>query len=491
MNSKEHSVESIKVSSNGIPYVKSWLPWIGSGLKFGTDTDNFIKDCQRKHGDAFTLLLGGKRVHVLTNPHDFSTVFKQVADLRFDPIQEELAPRMFGYKANDLQMSHDEHHAVLYRKFKGENLEAPTIGMQLELERLFLKQSSDWQSGLLLEFIQQIAFEAGTNALFGEGSYNDDRYKSFRKIDHSLPLLAAGVPRWLIPGIVRAQHLLGKDLSEDNISKSAAMIFVKDLYQKSAADEETLSALHGGMLWTAQANTVLVAFWTVFFIYQNPTIQTLVEQEVRGVLADVHVKTILNTPMLSLDVLAKMHIVEACIQEAMRMCSSIVSMRKAINNTSLGLFNGKHLTINTGEYVGVYTRSCHFDDEIYPEPNIFKHDRFLDRTKIFQKSGVPVKDYLVPFGGGQTLCPGRHFALNEFKIIVSILIQWFDIKLKDISTPAFNLRRVGLGALPPTTDVNFKFRKRSLDEMTNLFTRTEKQNITSISGESSKCPFTK
>ena len=55
------------------------------------------------------------------------------------------------------------------------------------------------------------------------------------------------------------------------------------------------------------------------------------------------------------------------------------------------------------------------------------------------------------FGGGKHLCRGRHFALNEPKLIVISMLQKFDCNLKssDFSEPVY----VGSGFLFPNRDM--------------------------------------
>ena len=62
---------------------------------------------------------------------------------------------------------------------------------------------------------------------------------------------------------------------------------------------------------------------------------------------------------------------------------------------------------------------------------------------------------VMPFGGGESLCPGRHVAKNEIAQFIRQILLEYDVELlpEDASSPpAFDAARVGLGIYPPATD---------------------------------------
>lgn len=95
----------------------------------------------------------------------------------------------------------------------------------------------------------------------------------------------------------------------------------------------------------------------------------------------------------------------------------------------------------------------------------FRFDRYIQdgREKTdFYKDGQKLKYYLMPFGSGSTMCPGRYFAINEIKQFLCLLLLYFHLELEEGQTGAtVDSSRAGLGILSPSTDVRFRYRPRA------------------------------
>lgn len=67
----------------------------------------------------------------------------------------------------------------------------------------------------------------------------------------------------------------------------------------------------------------------------------------------------------------------------------------------------------------------------------------------------------MPFGSGSSMCPGRHFAINEIKQFLCLMLLYFDLELDQGQTRAtVDSSRAGLGILFPSTNVRFRYRLR-------------------------------
>jgi cytochrome P450 len=85
-----------------------------------------------------------------------------------------------------------------------------------------------------------------------------------------------------------------------------------------------------------------------------------------------------------------------------------------------------------GMHLGVSMALAHFDPEVYPDPQAFRPERFLERQ-------FTPAEYL-PFGGGSRRCIGAAFADMEIRIAMATLLASFDVTLRS-PEPAVPVRR--------------------------------------------------
>ncbi|HEX4474860.1 MAG TPA: cytochrome P450, partial [Polyangiaceae bacterium] len=75
---------------------------------------------------------------------------------------------------------------------------------------------------------------------------------------------------------------------------------------------------------------------------------------------------------------------------------------------------------------------AHRNPDVYPEPDEFRPERFLNSP--------PDPNAYLPFGGGVRRCIGAAFALYEMKVVLGTMIAGADLKLAQ-PTPARVRRR--------------------------------------------------
>jgi len=90
-------------------------------------------------------------------------------------------------------------------------------------------------------------------------------------------------------------------------------------------------------------------------------------------------------------------------------------------------------------------------------------------TPIAQETHGPPKFSLeglsgawVPYGGGQRMCPGRHFAKQEMIATFAMLCTAYDIELRTEEgfKPEPDLTYFPFGGLPPKGKIPFRIRRR-------------------------------
>lgn len=114
---------------------------------------------------------------------------------------------------------------------------------------------------------------------------------------------------------------------------------------------------------------------------------------------------------------ARLPYLEAVCHEALRMNPIVPDIVRTLR---------KPLTLRgwevpAGMAVGVSITLAHANAAVFPEPDSFRPERFLDRTYS------PFE--FLPFGGGSRRCIGAAFALYEMKLVVATLVSEYELHL--------------------------------------------------------------
>ncbi|SJL13059.1 uncharacterized protein ARMOST_16496 [Armillaria ostoyae] len=145
---------------------------------------------------------------------------------------------------------------------------------------------------------------------------------------------------------------------------------------------------------------------------------------------------------------------EGCTKAAMGKMNQLDSFLKEAQRVygTMGVF-GMHRTtrkdfvfsdgmvVPAGVKIVVASLSTHTDEENYEDPLEFKPWRFSEKSKqegegIRHHMTTPSLDFVF-FGHGRPACPGRFFAVNELKALMSHVLLNFDVKIDKFPTPVW------------------------------------------------------
>ncbi len=477
------------------PLDKGPIPWLGHVLEFRKNTFKFLERMKQKHGDVFTIQLGGFYVTFLQDPLSFGSLVKESREkLDFKKFAVELVHRVFGYKA----VVDDHHilHVSSNKHLKGDGLEVMTQSMMTNLQNLMFNNTGSaadqrtWMEDGLFMYSYNIVFRAGYLSLYGnvastsEGSEEKAREKDraesealfyeFRKYDKLFPNLAYGVlpPRERIEA-ERLKGFFWKALSvqkmrtKDNIS--GWLWDMQKGKEETGEKESMIDRFMFVLLWASQGNTGPSAFWLLLFLMKHPEAMTAVKEEVDKVLEEFGQKVNRGGPLINLtrEMLMKTPILDSAVEETLRLTAAPLLTRAVLQDMTLKMADGRTYFIRKGDRMAVFPYTAvQVDPEIHPDPHSFKYDRFLnpDGTKKtnFYKAEKKVKYYNMPWGAGVSMCPGRFFATNELKQFVFLMLVYFELELKnpDEKIPEIDFRRWGFGSMQPDRDVQFRYRLR-------------------------------
>jgi cytochrome P450 len=159
--------------------------------------------------------------------------------------------------------------------------------------------------------------------------------------------------------------------------------------------------------------------------------------------------------------LYKTPLFESIYWEVLRYTAGSISVREVKEDTMLGGYQ-----LRKGAMVMLPLRLNHFNEEVWGDDvDEFVPDRFIrDISSLPGNKKNPGISSLKPFGGGTTLCPGRHFAISEILAFVATTMRRFDLEIVEgqkVAVPLANAPSVG--TLPPDRDVRVRFRIRRFD----------------------------
>jgi cytochrome P450 len=145
--------------------------------------------------------------------------------------------------------------------------------------------------------------------------------------------------------------------------------------------------------------------WTLFLLAQHPMIMAQLTDELDRVLAG-------DAP--TREQLSELPLLERVIKESMRILPPVPFTIRAADEDAIPV---GPLTLGHGTRVICSHFLTHHLPEIYPEPEVFRPDRWL---KI-----DPTQYEYLPFSAGPRACVGAMFAFQVLKISLAIMLQKF------------------------------------------------------------------
>ncbi|HMO91713.1 MAG TPA: cytochrome P450 [Pirellulaceae bacterium] len=179
-------------------------------------------------------------------------------------------------------------------------------------------------------------------------------------------------------------------------------------------------------LFAGHETTALSMAWAIYHIHRNSHARERLLQELYA-LTDEAPETLAAAPYL-----------KAVIHETLRMNPIVTeTLRKCRKPMQLEQYD-----VPVGMAVAPATVLAHYNPDVYPEPDEFRPERFIER------SFSPFE--FMPFGGGHRRCIGAPFAMYEMAMVLGVLLRNFKFELMDKEPVVPKRRSVTMG---PSTDI--------------------------------------
>jgi len=311
---------------------------------------------------------------------------------------------------------HLEHRKLLLPAFHGERMQ-DLIGLMTELTEQELDTWPTNQPVALHPHLQRLTLEIILRAVFGleQGQRLDDLRAALTDV-----LSFSESPLSVIPAAHRFGRFIPQLRAFDRVLARADELIFDQVHERRAAEQAGAQVGHDvlGMLLAARHED------------DSPMSDEELRDELMTALVAGH-ETTASQLAWAFAQLAREPLVANRLTEeadageddayATATMQEILRLRPVLPNAEPRLTK-EPVTIGGWEYPpGVALLASaylvHHDPEIYPEPFVFRPERFL---------GVNPGTYTwIPFGGGRRRCLGASFAQQEMKIVLSCVMRRF------------------------------------------------------------------
>ncbi|KAJ7670776.1 cytochrome P450 [Mycena polygramma] len=464
--------ESRQPDPSGIPWVPSLLPWIGSAPRYILGPTAFLKACRQKYGPAYKFVLGGRTVIILSTPETISSFYRQPG-LGNEFVVSKIYKALAGLDNGGYL------YELTYRKL------FPLITEYLAPHRLdqistqfteeLFPRVDNVSTGMFIhlsDFSGRHLYDATNAVLFGphfpKGTYTD-----FFTLDVEAPNLINNFPFTVQKGLTARRRLLDgiqtfvaegwTDVGDGKIRGASSMIsrMVRQLKDAETTDGD-IAGLLLSFLWAVHGTTLRVSFWLIAHLLARPDVMHEVCTEIRSSpTISLHSLSTLGATQPRVLLGPEFPILDSVLKETIRLVALSTSMREAEMDVQI-TGDGMTYAVKKGELVMGDVRAIHQDPDMFPEPETFQHDRFMDDHTEGGRLNNPAA--LLAWGGGAHMCKGRHFATYAIKLFLAKTLEEYDIRplptfASGIRVPSTDPRSIGVTRT--AEDILIRLQRRS------------------------------
>lgn len=205
-------------------------------------------------------------------------------------------------------------------------------------------------------------------------------------------------------------------------------------------------------------NTAPAAFWMLLLIHAYPGLREEIREEVGMAMTQTSDDSGMTTRHMDITSLkTTCPLPTSTFQEVLRYRSMGTSVRQVMEDTIL---DGQWL-LKKDSMIQMPSRVVHSDSSLWgPDAEDFNPRRFM---KDGGKSNRAPSAAFRAFGGGSSLCPGRHFATNEVLAVASMFIMRYDMAplSGEWRLPTVEKTNVAAVVMEPDTDVEVVVSRRN------------------------------
>lgn len=396
---------------------------IPTSMRLMRDTIGWEKRWRDRYGDPYSVNGINGRV-VLTGRPDLVKELLRLPASHFVPFAVGVAAPVLG-SSSLLLKSGDEHRRdrkLLMPPFHGERMRAYSEIMR-DVTLRHASAREDGRPFSMLELGQHIAFDVIVRAVFGVT--DEGRTDAFRRamaggLDaiHPLFLFAPFLQRELFGRGPWARFLAlqrqGDRLLREQIGRTREApgedilsLLLGARYDDGAPmpDDEIVDQLRTLLIAGHETSAIALA-WATYFVHKHEPVRRRLLDELAGVP---------ETP----DEWVRLPYLKAVVDEALRIHPIVPELMRTLTKP----WRWGDMDLEPGTTVAGSAVLLHSNPDVYPQPEAFLPERFLERTFGPHEN--------LSFGFGNRRCIGAAFAHHEIRIALAALLLSYDVALDD------------------------------------------------------------
>lgn len=404
----------------------------------------------RTYGDTFRVVTPEEAATFTGDPNLIREVYTANPDA-FDPRGTDITAPVFGSTSVPVSTGarHKRDRKLLSPPFQSGTMRNYAATMA-DIARTTLTSLTPGRTFSLLDVSQSMALDVILRVVYGVKDQREQQHTraTVLALIHSLnPLVLlftwlrhdfGGIGPWarmvragdalesLVVGQIRAKR--SSNQAGDDIM--SLLIRAKDEDGDSLSDVEIAQQLRA-VLFAGHETTAMSMAMLVDMLHKDSALLQRARAEIDALGPQCDPAELATLPFLG-----------AACHEALRMFPPVVDVGRVLREPmTLGKYR-----FPRGETIIPSPLLLHHREDLYPEPQRFRPDRFLDKK--------PSPFEFIAFGGGARRCLGAAFALYEMKILVGTMLREGRFESKTSSSTAHVRRGITLG---PRGDVPMKF----------------------------------
>ncbi|OTA56766.1 putative cytochrome P450 [Hypoxylon sp. EC38] len=455
------------------PLAPQSIPLIGHMVGLSRSKFNYYVDLSQQTAfPIFTMSLPRQKMYVVTKPELIQDVHKQHKILAFPPIEAKFASKVCGasLEAQAILNKNDngddggfglsmESYAAMRAGLKPGSVvdDMNRVMVQEIAKSLDLLRPANGASRKIgmYAWLRDTITTATTRSVYGPMNPYDDKTiaDAFWDFESGLMSILVGFPpsitvRKPIAARTKVANAFKAYYEAGGVQKASSL--AQKRYQAEIDNNVPLDDIAryevGGSI-AILVNTAPAAFWTLLLLHSHPGLLDDIRDEI-----DACTETVTKNDSIVkvLDI--------TTLKEILRYRSMGTSVREVMEDTYLDQW-----LLKKGAMLQMPSRIIHQDAELWG-PNVadFNPRRFLAEEKQNRPRGI----CFWAFGGGKTLCPGRHFATNEILAVVALFIVRLDIKptYGEWKLPTTANTNVAAVVMEPDEDIGVEIKTRQCFE---------------------------